>query len=157
MNNANQTLLNLDDMLNETLDNVPDAPDFSNPPAGEYTISVKDAKVESYKPKAGGDARRVRITYTVAETKSVADNGQPVPDGSMFSETFMATEQGMSYFKARVKGILNVSDLAGVILGDMFSSIKGVIFDARITIKKTPNPAGGEYENVQIRVIPPKA
>lgn len=152
-----KTLLDLNAMMEETLDSVPDAPDYSNPPAGEYTLVVKDCKVGSYKPKAGGDAQRLRLTYAVEETKSVADGGSPVPDGTMFTETFQATEQGLGYFKSRVKAIMGASDLLGVSLGDMLSSVKGATFDARITIKKSPNPAGGEYENVQIRVVQQKA
>ena len=69
----------------------------------------------------------------------------------------MATEQGLGYFKARIKGIMAASDLIGVSLGDMMGSVKGATFDARLTIKKSPNPAGGEYENVQIRVVQQKA
>lgn len=147
------TLLDLNTMLDETLDTIQEAPDFVTPPAGEYGLSVKECKVESYKPKAGGEAQRIRITYEIKETLSVADDGLPVPNGSMFSETFMATEQGLSYFKARVKAILNVANTTGVTLGTMMQEVKGVPFNARITIKKSPNPNGGEYENVQVRVI----
>jgi len=157
MTTQERTLLDLNAMVEDTLDSVPDAPDYSNPPAGEYTLGVKDCKIETYKPKAGGEAQRLKITYTVEETKSVADGGSPVPNGTMFTETFMATEQGLGYFKARIKGIMAASDLIGVSLGDMMGSVKGATFDARLTIKKSPNPAGGEYENVQIRVVQQKA
>lgn len=150
-----QENLDLGAMMDATLDNIPDAPDFITPPPGIYTLGVKDCKVETYKPKAGGEAQRIRILYTVEATEEVAANEVPVPDGSMFSETFMATQQGLSYFKSRVKAIMNVDSLAGSSLRDMMESIKGTTFDARITIKKTSNPNGGEYENVQIRVIPP--
>jgi len=49
---------------------------------------------------------------------------------------------------------MNVADLAGVSYADIFASMKGQQFDARISIKLSPNPAGGNYENVQIRVVP---
>lgn len=147
-------LLNLNDMMEQTLDTVPDAPDYSNPPAGEYTLNVKDVKIDSYKNKEQVDCQRLKITYTVAATHSTAAGEQPVPDGTLFTETFQATEMGLGYFKARVKAIMNVTDLAGVSLGDMMNSIKGTSFNARITIKKSPNPKGGEYENLQIKVVP---
>jgi hypothetical protein len=158
----NNTLLDLDAMMEESLDNVPDAPDFTNPPAGEYSLQVKEVKTEKYKAKAKDgipehEAQRIRITYSILQTKSVAAGDAPVPDGSMFSETFMGTEQGLGYLKSRAKGILNATDLAGVSLKVLLDTMKGSTFDARITIRKTPNPAGGEYENVQIRVIPPSA
>ena len=147
------TLLDLNAMLDTNLDAVPDAPDYTTPPAGEYQLEVKDVKVETYKPKAGGEAQRLKITYAIVETLSTAANESPVPNGSLFTETFMATEQGLGYFKSKIKAIMNASDLTGVSLGDMMTSAKGTICKARITIKKSPNPAGGEYENVQVRIV----
>lgn len=151
------TLLDLNAMMNENLDTIPDAPDYATPPAGEYRLSVSDAKIDVYKPKAGGSAQRLKITYSIVKTYSTAANELPIPDGSLFTETFQATEQGLGYFKARIKAIMSASDLNGVSLGDMMNSVKGISFDARITIKKSPkdasNPSAGDYENIQIRVV----
>ena len=156
---AEQTILDLDNMMNESLDAIPDAPDFNNPPAGEYRIQVKDAMIDKYETKKepGVPKQRLKMLYTVLETISLATNEQPVPDGSMFSETFMATEQGLSYFKKRIKEVMNASDVTGVTLGDMMNSVKGSEFQCRISIKKTANPNDKDnpYENIQIRVIPP--
>jgi len=151
------TMLDLESMANETLDAIPDAPDFVTPPNGEYTISVKDAAIDKYKTKEGEAKQRLKITYVIDETLSTAENEPPVPNGSIFSETFMATEQGVGYFKKRVKEIMQVEDTAGVTLGEMMASVKGMQFKCRITIKKTPNPKGGEYENVQMRIVKPTA
>lgn len=159
-NNANASL-DLGAMIDATLDSIPDAPDFSNPPAGEYRLSVKDCKIDTYtsKKEPGIKKQRIKMLYTVEQTVSTAGNEQPVPDGTMFNETFMGTEQGLAFFKKRIKEIMNASDLAGVSLKDMMDSIKGQAFDARITIKKSPNPddPNTPYENVQIRVVQPKA
>lgn len=161
---SENTILDLNSMMNESLDTIPEAPDYSNPPAGEYTLEVKDAIVESYKAKAKGDmpahdAQRLKITYAVAATHSTADGEQPVPDGTLFTETFQGTEQGLSFFKKRIREVLNVSDVAGVTLGDMMASAKGVTFDARLSIKKSPKPgvANEFYENLVIRVVQQKA
>lgn len=160
MNDATtpQTLLDLDNMLNESLDTVPDLPEFANPPAGEYRLKVMDTKPETYKSKAEPEIEktRIRVMYSILETLSTASGELPVPDGSMFSETFMTTEQGWSFLKSRAKAVLNVADMTGVTKREMLDAIKGQEFTARITIKKSPNPAGGEYENIQIRVVPPK-
>lgn len=160
--NTENMTLDLGAMMEETLDDIPEAPDFTNPPAGEYILSVKEAKIETYtaKPKAndpGGEKSRLKLLYTIDKTLSVSGNEPPVPDGSMFSETFQATTQGVSYFKKRIKEIMNVSDMSGVTLGDMLNSVKGMTFDARITVKKSPNPSDplSPYENIQIRVVPP--
>jgi len=167
-NTTPATLLNLNDMIEQTLDTIPDAPDYSNPPAGEYNLLVKDVKVETYQVKEktkdgvvtpAYEAQRLKITYSVNETKSTAAGEIPVPDGTMFTETFQGTEQGLSFFKSRIKTVMNASDLAGVSLGDMMNSIKGTSFDARISIKKSPKPNSTTefYENIQIKVIPASA
>lgn len=150
-----QTILNLDSMMDDTLDAIPDAPDFMNPPDGLYHILLKDAKTDKYNPKDAPDTEipRIKILYSVIKTIETKD--LPVPEGSMFSETFQATEQGLGYFKNRAKAVLNVSDLAGVPLRDIYDSLKGVEFNARLTIKKTTGKDGTEYENIQLRVIPP--
>lgn len=152
------TMLDLENMMDETLDSIPDAPDFANPPAGDYRIALTDSKIEKKANKEGVVKQTIRNMYSVVTTYSTAANEQPVPDGSLFSENFQGTEQGVSYFKKRMKGILNVSDLNGVSLGDIMNSGKGVEFDCRISIKKSPNPndADNPYENIQMRIIPSK-
>lgn len=151
--------LDLGAMMEQSLDNIPDAPDFTNPPAGEYKLELKEAKIDNYSTKKEPDVekQRLKILYAVVATVSVAGKEPPVPDGSMFSETFQATEEGLSYFKKRIKEVMNASDLAGVTLADMMASAKGQQFDARITIRVTKGDNGQDYENVNIRVIPPKA
>lgn len=154
MENAN-TILDLSAMLNESLDAIPDAPDFMIPPAGEYSLLVKDCTVDKYETKKepGVQKQRMKILYSVVATISVASNEPPCPDGTVFSETFMPTEQGLSYFKKRIKEIMGATDVAGVTLGDMMSSVKGTTFSARISTRKTMGKDGTEYENIQIRVV----
>lgn len=148
----NTGLLDLDNMMGESLDTIPDAPDFVTPPAGEYTLKVNDCMVDKYKDKTGAQKQRLKLLYSVVATHSVAAGECPVADGSMFSETFQATEQALGYFKSRIKGIMNASDLTGVSLGDMMQSVKGAEFQARLTIK-TSTVGDKTYENVQIRVV----
>ena len=64
--NAENMTLDLGAMMEETLDDIPEAPDFANPPAGEYILSVKEAKIDTYtaKPKKddpGGDRKSTRL------------------------------------------------------------------------------------------------
>ncbi len=149
------TILDLGDMMNETLDTIPEAPDFITPPAGEYVLEVKDCVIDKYKTKDEPDTikQRLKITYSVVDTISVADNEPPVPNESLFTETFTATEQGLGFFKKRVKELMAADNVAGVSLGEMMDSIKGTQFKCRLTIKKSPNPKGGEYQNIQIRIL----
>ena len=154
---AETQVLDLDTLCNETLDNIEEAADFQNPPAGEYNILVNECKIDKYSTKEGEAKQRIKITYSVLETISIASDEPPVPNGTLFTETFTATEQGLSFFKKRAREVMDVSDTAGVTLGDMMSSIKGASFTCRVSIKKSPKPGGGDYENIQIRVVKPAA
>lgn len=155
---AKKATLDLGAMMDETLDNIQEAPDFNNPPPGLYLLECKEAKVDKYTTKKEPDVekQRLKIIYAVSSTVELASQKEPpVPDGSLFSETFQATEEGLSYFKKRIREIMNASDLAGVSLGDMMNSVKGTIFKARLTIRVSKGDNGQDYENVNIRVIPP--
>ena len=151
--------LDLAGMMDETLDNIAEAPDYINPPSGSYTLSVKDCVTESYtNKKLKVQCQRIRVTYSVLATLELSKSDeQPVPDGSMFSETFTGTAQGLGYFKKSSKAIMNVSTLDGVPLRDIISSIKGSAFDAILTVKQTPKEGSTTefYENVSMRVVPP--
>ena len=153
---SDNTILDLDSMMNDSLDNIPDAPDYVQPPNGEYNLNVKDCAVDKYETKKepGVQKQRLKITYSISQTLSTLNNEPPVPDGSIFTENFMATEQGLSFFKKRIKEIMGASDVAGVSLGDMMNSVKGMDFSARVSIKKTKGSDGTEYENIQLRVLP---
>jgi hypothetical protein len=152
----NTTLLDMESMMNETLDTVENVAEFANPPAGEYRLKVISAKPGKASAKG---TPTMQITYAVVETKATASGEQPVPDGTMFSERFQWTEQGKPFFKARIKSIMGVDDVSGVTLGDMLASAVSAEFDARITIKKDPKKVDGVvvpgefYENIQIRVV----
>lgn len=151
------TILDLDSMMDMEMDKVETLPDFVTPPAGTYMLSVTDCKTEKYTPKATKEntkpteAVRIKLFYQVDQTIESVD--LPVKDGSLFSESFMFTEDGLKYFKRQAMNILNVPDFEGAKLRDVIDGVKGAAFKAKITIRKTANPAGGEYENVQVRPV----
>lgn len=154
--------LDLGAMMDDTLDTIVEAPDFVAPPDGSYTVQVKDVIVDKYTSKDEPNVPKQRLKYTyeiLATLGLVNDREQPVPDHSLFSETFQGTLDGLSYFKKRARGIMNVSTLDGVPMREILSSLKGVSFDCTIKTKTVANPKkpGEVYENLQIRVIPPKA
>lgn len=161
MNAETKTILDLESMMNDTLDSIPEAPDYSNPPAGEYVLNCTDAAIDKYKAKDGSMNQRLKITYSVAQTVELAETSEPpVADGTMFTETFQGTEQGLSFFKKRIREIMNVEDTTGVTLGDMMASAKGAQFGARISIRKSAKKdANGAvipnefYENLQIKIV----
>lgn len=155
------TILDLDAMMDDTLDTIPDVPDYQNPPDGLYKLKTKEAKIETYKTKAKDGkpettGTRIRLTTSVAATVEVKEGELPVPDGTLFSETFQGTEEGLGYFKARAIKVLNVTDLKGVPLREILSGLADSEYDAKITTKKS-KVGDNEYENLNVRVIPPAA
>lgn len=155
----NTTILDLDSLLDSTMDNVPDVPDFLTPPDGLYKLACSDAKIEEYEVKKGENkgAKRARIKITHKVVATIETNGVPVPDNSLFSEQFMATEEGLKYFKKAATKMLNVSDLNGVPIREVLASLKDAEYDARVTTKKSKGDDGSEFENVNVRPIPPAA
>lgn len=154
----NVTILSLDEMLDTEMNSVETLPDFVTPPPGTYVLTVTECAIEKYKPKAKpgqaapAEMSRIRQTYKVDQTIEVVAGELPIADGSLFSETFMGTEEGLKYFKKSAMGVLNVKDLGDAKLRDVIDGVKGQSFKARITIRKTAKEDGtGHYENVQIR------
>lgn len=155
------SILDLDALLDTEMDLVETLPDFINPPAGLYQLVVKEAKFEKYKSKDLPDVEqtRIRVTRAVEKTYEVVDGSSPVADGSLFSETFMGTEEGVKFFKKAAMGVLGISDFEGAKLRDVIEAIKDVSYKARITIRttKASDGSGKVYENLQIRAVPADA
>jgi hypothetical protein len=150
-------LLDLDALLDESMDEVADLPDFITPPAGTYTLGIEDVKLEPYESKdKKTKGHRINVTYKVIATQETTE--PPVPDGSLFSERFTYNEQGKEFFKRAAKKILK-DDLQGATFRQIFDAMKAeVVFDAVLSISKSaPNAEGQSYENVRIRVIDPDA
>lgn len=150
------TLLNIDDLLDNTLDATPDVPDYVTPPAGDYLLDITEAAIEKYKSKDKGEGLRIKVTHAIASTVEVAE-GMPVADGSLFTTTYQATEDGLAYFKKDAKKYLNVPDVNGVSIRDILSSLKDIkAMPARIKVRKTKNDAGQEFENVNVQPMYPQ-
>ena len=149
------TILDMDAMLDQTLDNVEDVADFVTPPAGNYVLGHESCAVDRYKSKDGSEGVRIKAQLKVVSTVELEGEALPVADGSLFSLTWQATEDGLKYFKKYAKQVLNVEDLDGVTLRDIMASVADVKeFNARVTIRRSPKEGGGEYENVQVRPTP---
>lgn len=155
------TILDLDSMMDIQMNAVETLPDFVNPPAGNYDLGITDCKIEKYTPKKSTEnpnpteAARIKLFYGVEATLALGDpKDLPVKDGSLFSESFMATEDGLKYFKRQAMNIMNVTDLDGASLKDVMEGLKGQKFRAAITVVKTPGKdQGSSYENVRVRPI----
>ena len=91
------------------------------------------------------------------QTVEIADGELPVPDGSMFSERFQWTEDGKSYFLAKVQKILGVEATKGCSWKALMNELpEGHIFNANVTWKKSKKD-GKDYSNVQVRITESEA
>lgn len=159
--NTQATILDLDQLLDATLDGVEDIPDYLTPPTGLYKLSIIEAEIKAGKKadpakKQAAKAARIVITYKVDST--VETEGMPVPDGSLFTEGMQGTEDGLKFFKKQARKLLNVESLDGVPIRGILDALKEVqLFDARITVRKSTGDQGQEYENVNVTPIWPEA
>lgn len=147
------TILDMDSLLDSNLSGVKDVPDFIQPPAGNYNLAVSDCKIEEYKTKAKdgkpeAKGMRIRLMYRVDGVIDVVAGQLPPQEGSLFSENFTATEDGLAFFKKQAKAILNVVDLGDTPLREVIEGLKEATFKAAVSTRKS-----GEYENVNVRPV----
>jgi hypothetical protein len=148
---SNDTILDMDALLDGNLGAVENVPDFVTPPAGDYELSIKDASIEKYDWPAKGDKKaqkglQFKLVYQVDKTLDTKD--LPVADGSLFSRTYRADEDGMKYFKKAAREIMNVKDIDDVTIRDILDTLKGQAFKAQITIRSKDG-----YDNVNVRPV----
>lgn len=155
MEQVQGTILDMDAMLDGTLDEVADVPDYVTPPAGTYVLAVEDVAIDKRKDKAGVEKPIINVTFKVVAT--IETKEPPVSDGSLFSERFQYTEDGLAYFKRAAKSILNVADVSGASLRDIFATLKDVQqVNAVISHTESTVGVGAEaknYTNLRIRYV----
>ncbi len=147
------TLLNLDDMLGQSLETVQAAPDFVQLENGVYVLSVKETKAEkkASKDKTKGDYILLTLQYEVADV--IEQEGTPIKVGSLTSESFMFTEQGLPYFKGRIAQIAvanngSEEDVNGLSVKEALEAVKGMSF--KVNAKQAKN---GDRVNVRLQNI----
>lgn len=155
---SSSTILDIDALLDATLDTVADMADYLNPPTGTYVLSITEAEIKPGKPadpakKQAAKAARIVVTYRVDQTTET--DGIPVPNNTLFTEGFQGTEEGLAFFKKQAKKLLNVEDLSGVVIREILEALKGVQqFNAVVKTTTTPSDDGKrEYENVNVRPV----
>jgi len=163
---SNETLIDLDNLDNIDMSTMESAPEFIEPPAGRYKLGVQ-AKIEEYekdevidKEKTGEKvkAKRIRFTYDIQETLELKNKKDLTPaEGSLFSETFTATAEGLPYFKTRAASILG--DLGNATIKEVIGTINketiGITADVKVktTTVKDADGNSKDYTNVNVRVI----
>ena len=152
---SEDSLLDMDDLDQLTLDNVEEAPEFMTPPSGRYKIGISKADVFKRETDEG-DTQAIRVIYfTRATVELNNENEDEVPPGSLFSETF-GIPDGLKYFKTRMKKILG-DNVDGIKVKEMLEALPAIFGeegDKQIsaTIKKVVSKKdGNEYENVRFQ------
>jgi len=149
---SDNKILDLDALFDTDMGSVETLPDYVNPSKGLYVLKVTDAGVKERKDKEGNKTNGLFITYSITETKESEE--APFPNGSLFSDRYQATEEGLKYFKAQAMKLLNVPDLDGIKMRDVFDGLKEVgDFSAAITTRKTAGPDGKVYDNFSVRPL----
>lgn len=149
------TMLDLDNLLDETLDNVEDLPDYVEPASGVYALSCPECKLETF-TKKGKDGQpdepnqvRIRLTYKIEGIEELEQGSYPVAKGSLFSDTFMFNDMGKAVFKKMAKNILNEDNVDGVPFRELFDALtSSEPFRAVVTTKKN-----GQYTNTNVRPV----
>jgi len=158
------SLLDLDEMLGQSLSATEAAPDFITPENGTYVLEVKETKAskKEVKDKAqalkdGKPTEYVSLEFTYAVDSVVEQEGHPIKPGSLFMERFTFSEQGLPYFKARVRDIAVASggseeDADALSIKEALEAVKGIKFTTVIKLnKRVVN--GNEMVNVRLNNI----
>lgn len=157
-----KTLLTLDQLNEMGADTVEAAPEFVDPPKGRYAC-LAQAKFENFKKEdretgIEEEGVRIRVIYSIDSVAQLKDPLELQPaKGSLFSETFMGTAEGLRYFKTRAQGILG--DLGNAKWGEVIAAINGhkepFLVDIGRRTSKSKDKDGNEktYENLTIKVV----
>lgn len=155
---SNETLLDLDNASDISLDGIEDLPDFVIPPNGLYVFCTKSAKIVTSKSKKNGGEEKKRLShiYSIAKIIQLENPSELAPaNGSLVSENFTLNKMGLEIWKSKCKAILGDKLEKGMTIGDVLSLLQDEIrvFVGRTRIKETKGDDGSVYENVQINVV----
>lgn len=100
--------VDMDALLNQSLDDIPDLPDFVTPKEGAYALHVDEVNLNA---EIGTDKKRaIQVTYTVTEVLELKGSaaGEDAKPGDKFSELFfMTTAKGADYTAKHLKKLLS--------------------------------------------------
>lgn len=158
------SLLDLDAMLNQSLATTEAAPDYITPENGVYKQTVKEAKASKKAAKdkdaalkAGKAPEYISLELTYVIDEVIEQEGHPIKPGSIYSERFMLSEQGLPYFKARIRDIAVASggteeDANNLSIGEALAAVKGIQFITNVTLNKR-SLNGSDIVNVRLSNI----
>lgn len=115
--------LNFGSILDRTMDQIEDAPEFAALPPGIHTVKIIEIKQTAQKRK-DGEVPTLRFKYELIETVEMADAAKTPPTaGSISTENFGLDEQGLPYLKKHVKDAWDKMPQSS--LGEVIQSLEG--------------------------------
>lgn len=149
-----KTLLDLESMADDSLDEFQEAPDFIQPPAGDYRLKTVGGKITKFEQDDGEEVQSLQVTIAVAETlELISSDEPPVPDGSLFTIRFQGTEDGVKMFKREMRKIAGASDSSGMSINSAFDMLAaGTVFYGRISYRNYKDKTGGIRSSLSLRV-----
>lgn len=163
------TMLNLEELLGQSMAAVEAAPDYVTLETGVYTLEVADTGIKKQKRDMSKPENKdkepefVQLTHTykVVEVHQTEGNALPVAVGSLTTDTWMYGETGLSYLKARTIAIAEASgtpkeDIEGLSLGEMLEGVKTLQFKVSVT-KTERSDAPGRFNTRFSNISPVSA
>lgn len=152
-----QTLLDLENMSDETLDEINEAPDYINPPAGDYKLKTISGKIGKFENDDGTVAQSLNVVIATAETlELVSGDEPPVPDGSLFNIRFQGTTEGLAMFKRELRKMAAIESTAGMTINSAFELLEsGLEFSGRISYSRYKDRTGEVREALRLKILPP--
>jgi len=141
--------VDMDSLLNESLEDIPDIADFVTPREGVYQLKV----VEVNKNHEVGDATCIQCTYEIVELLQAkgSESGEDTKPGDKFSQLyFMSTFKGAKFNQGVLKKLLlPVALRFGTSnLGTTLDAYKGVTIAATIKHRKDRDDKSKVYAGV---------
>jgi len=132
--------------LDANIDDVEAAPEFVNPVNGHHEFAVTSCKVKD---------KRINITYKLLETiEQSNDDDIPSEVGSLCAEGWQRTKQGMEFFKARVKKLLDEDAIKGASISDIVAMLDSDEYQEGYKFSAvTKETTSGEYTNLRFSKI----
>lgn len=150
------SMLNLDALLDQSMAEVEAAPNYVEPENGQYILTVEDTGADQVKSKEAGKDDYVRLKHVYKIEQVVQQEGMPIAPGSLFSDSWMFSDAGLPYFKARSCDIAEANGedreaIGGLKVSELLAGVKGMTFQC--VIKKTPRKDDPTRYNIRIENI----
>lgn len=131
------TLLDLESLADESLEDIAEAPEYINPPAGDYILRSVSGEIRTYEEDDGTTKQSIRVVIAVKEALELVSDEPPVPEGSLFSLSFQGTKEGLGAFKRELRKMTGLEVLQPMTLNEYFEMLETELeFRGRISYRK---------------------